>query len=121
MIRRPPRSTLFPYTTLFRSHFDMYSRKDTPRAVYRLSQNQRINTSSSLAEKFPKLKTLRVDLDNFDPAGLTRNGGMKCRFNLEHAKSVFYFYCPNGECVGGDFDLTEPLARAVAGRLKAVT
>src|SRR2546426_4475471 len=22
MIRRPPRSTLFPYTTLFRSHFD---------------------------------------------------------------------------------------------------
>src|SRR2546422_2976944 len=25
MIRRPPRSTLFPYTTLFRSHPDMVS------------------------------------------------------------------------------------------------
>src|SRR5438445_1429514 len=25
MIRRPPRSTLFPYTTLFRSHIDRYS------------------------------------------------------------------------------------------------
>src|SRR3989441_8948063 len=24
MIRRPPRSTLFPYTTLFRSLFDLY-------------------------------------------------------------------------------------------------
>src|SRR2546429_9809768 len=24
MIRRPPRSTLFPYTTLFRSHPDIY-------------------------------------------------------------------------------------------------
>src|SRR2546427_4728244 len=24
MIRRPPRSTLFPYTTLFRSHYDAY-------------------------------------------------------------------------------------------------
>src|SRR5688572_31880158 len=24
MIRRPPRSTLFPYTTLFRSYFDFY-------------------------------------------------------------------------------------------------
>src|SRR5437773_7444840 len=24
MIRRPPRSTLFPYTTLFRSHFDAF-------------------------------------------------------------------------------------------------
>src|SRR2546429_8910474 len=26
MIRRPPRSTLFPYTTLFRSHFVEYDR-----------------------------------------------------------------------------------------------
>src|SRR5437667_7524877 len=26
MIRRPPRSTLFPYTTLFRSHPDLYLR-----------------------------------------------------------------------------------------------
>src|SRR2546430_10919713 len=29
MIRRPPRSTLFPYTTLFRSHFG--HRLETPR------------------------------------------------------------------------------------------
>src|SRR5438046_2111241 len=25
MLRRPPRSTLFPYTTLFRSHLNLYS------------------------------------------------------------------------------------------------
>src|SRR2546421_8347708 len=32
MIRRPPRSTLFPYTTLFRSHFegDALPRLDAP-------------------------------------------------------------------------------------------
>src|SRR2546422_8534618 len=31
MIRRPPRSTLFPYTTLFRSHRDQYQlREDVP-------------------------------------------------------------------------------------------
>src|SRR2546430_10196079 len=34
MIRRPPRSTLFPYTTLFRSHLrvveDVVVRKDLP-------------------------------------------------------------------------------------------
>src|SRR2546429_6423260 len=49
MIRRPPRSTLFPYTTLFRSptqtgvippftidsKFDTINRKFTPRAVVR--------------------------------------------------------------------------------------
>src|SRR5205809_4163625 len=32
MIRRPPRSTLFPYTTLFRSGFSL----DTPFCHYRL-------------------------------------------------------------------------------------
>src|SRR3989442_2201727 len=31
MIRRPPRSTLFPYTTLFRSHDELHERDhDTP-------------------------------------------------------------------------------------------
>src|SRR3712207_9435905 len=29
MIRRPPRSTLFPYTTLFRSYFDSYKSSQT--------------------------------------------------------------------------------------------
>src|SRR5256885_6383233 len=31
MIRRPPRSTLFPYTTLFRSHFDAVADHPHPR------------------------------------------------------------------------------------------
>src|SRR2546430_7947111 len=31
MIRRPPRSTLFPYTTLFRSHVDVEGRLYRPR------------------------------------------------------------------------------------------
>src|SRR3712207_8410026 len=30
MIRRPPRSTLFPYTTLFRSHGDERERDERP-------------------------------------------------------------------------------------------
>src|SRR3712207_6988830 len=30
MIRRPPRSTLFPYTTLFRSPFDAFPFPNTP-------------------------------------------------------------------------------------------
>src|SRR2546422_3662472 len=30
MIRRPPRSTLFPYTTLFRSHVPCVSRRAAP-------------------------------------------------------------------------------------------
>src|SRR2546430_4718648 len=36
MIRRPPRSTLFPYTTLFRSHVDAFAieRHDVTNARY---------------------------------------------------------------------------------------
>src|SRR2546422_7877757 len=33
MIRRPPRSTLFPYTTLFRSHYD-HSPRDAQRRAF---------------------------------------------------------------------------------------
>src|SRR2546430_13304926 len=38
MIRRPPRSTLFPYTTLFRSHTLLFSKRWQKREsnVYRL-------------------------------------------------------------------------------------
>src|SRR3712207_7263536 len=33
MIRRPPRSTLFPYTTLFRSWLAVHGREGSPRAA----------------------------------------------------------------------------------------
>src|SRR5438445_1928354 len=33
MIRRPPRSTLFPYTTLFRSAYELYELKRYPEAA----------------------------------------------------------------------------------------
>src|SRR2546430_8465713 len=33
MIRRPPRSTLFPYTTLFRSHMLRLQEQDAPAAL----------------------------------------------------------------------------------------
>src|SRR2546425_8082605 len=41
MIRRPPRSTLFPYTTLFRSPGDAPSRKLERRATVRCDGDRR--------------------------------------------------------------------------------
>src|SRR3989442_13762996 len=35
MIRRPPRSTLFPYTTLFRSRFDRWRRETLAAQAHR--------------------------------------------------------------------------------------
>src|SRR2546422_1532626 len=47
MIRRPPRSTLFPYTTLFRSIFDL-QRPIRPLADQHSGLRGRIVTASSL-------------------------------------------------------------------------
>ena len=97
-----------------------YGRKLNPRIEYRLQRNERIKDSASLAEKFPKLKTLQINLDYFDATGTTRNGGMKYKVNLAHEKSLFCFNCMNGDCVGGDFDLTKELAEAIAAKRKKV-
>jgi hypothetical protein len=91
------------------------------RAQYRAEEHQRVTESISLAEKFRGLKSLTVDLMHFDTDGVKKTGEMKYRVNLEHAKSVFRFNCPNHECIRGDFDLSEELAKAVAGRRKIVT
>src|SRR6266567_4023969 len=100
--------------------FMIQPRKTNPRIEYRLLQSERIKSSASLAESFPKLKSLRVDLEYFDASGITRNGGMKYKANLEHAKSIFCFNCLNGECVGGDFDLSNQLSQAIVSKRKSV-
>ena len=93
-------------------------RKANPRAEYRLREIQRVNSSVSLAEKYPKLGTLTVNLFYFDGDGVTKTGEVRYKVNVQHAKSVFSFVCPNAECMGGDFDLSEAVAEAVAGRRK---
>lgn len=93
-------------------------RKSNPRQEYRLKQRERIEASPLLAKKFPRLKGLRVMLEFFDSAGSTKHGEMKCKLNLEHAKSALWFACPGAECIYGDFDLTEALSKAVADRSK---
>jgi len=101
--------------------FMMHARKTSPRVEYRLQQSQRVQDAASLAQTFPKLKSLKVDLEYFDATGQTRNGGMKYKANLENAKALFCFQCPSGECVKGDFDLSEELSRAISSRRKVVT
>jgi len=99
----------------------MHVPKRNPRQEYRLKQRERIEASPSIATEFPQLKTLKVDLEYFDAKGVTKNGEMKCKLNVEHAKTALWFACPGVECMGGDFDLTQALAQAVAGRKKIFT
>src|ERR1041385_6691086 len=96
----------------------MPARKTNPRAEYRSREIQRINQSASLAEKFPKLKTLKVDLSYYEPDGLTRTGELRYTVNVSHAKSAFSFVCQSGECLEGDFDLSDAVAAAVLKKQK---
>src|SRR5258705_2304587 len=53
MIRRPPRSTLFPYTTLFRSRVDnqagdfIFIEPDVPHEVFNLSDSEPVRLKTS--------------------------------------------------------------------------
>ena len=96
-------------------------KKSNPRREYRLQQRVRIEASPVIAKKFPRLKALRVMLEYFDATGITRNGGLKCKVNLEVARSALWYACPGVECGCGDFDLSEVLAEAVAARRKVAT
>ncbi len=87
----------------------------SPRKLYRLEESRRILASVSLATKFPRLKSLKVDLQYLNAEGL-RGSQIKYTVNLDNAKSAFCFECSNKECVRGDFDLSEILAKAITGR-----
>src|SRR5256886_8295571 len=54
MIRRPPRSTLFPYTTLFRSEFDLAKREH---------EKRRDEIKNRIDELHRKIASLRTDVD----------------------------------------------------------
>ena len=99
----------------------MYMPKRNPRQEYRLKQREQIEASPLMIKRFPRLKALKVTLEFFDSAGNTKQGEMKCKLNVEHAKSALWFGCPGVECLGGDFDLTGALAKAVAERRKVAS
>lgn len=99
----------------------MYQQRLGARAEYRQEESQRVKDSPSLATKFRKLKSLTVVLKYYNPEGLTKTSEIKYEVNIENAKSVFRFSCPNDECVRGDFDLTKELTDAVAAHRRTVS
>lgn len=85
-----------------------------PRAEHRQRENLRANSSATIAEKFPELKSLTADLEyrNSDAGG--PHSQIKYRVNIANARSVFLFDCPSSECIAGDFDLSHELTDACA-------
>src|SRR3712207_6865364 len=69
MIRRPPRSTLFPYTTLFRSDLGRAERDDRHPEVHRLEQRQperrpadRVQVDAAQIGRAPRLNSSHANI-----------------------------------------------------------
>src|SRR3712207_6866032 len=82
MIRRPPRSTLFPYTTLFRSA-DLFGSGAGPTETATATRTATVNTiRRSLAEQFEGLKAQIDQLDR-----------KSTRLNSSHANISYAVFC----------------------------
>src|SRR3712207_7361572 len=81
MIRRPPRSTLFPYTTLFRSMFDELPRRLDQDAVAALLERDRI---------VGRARVLSVHEDDMAQPLQDRKS---TRLNSSHAKTSYAVFC----------------------------
>src|SRR2546430_9066527 len=75
MIRRPPRSTLFPYTTLFRSASD---------ACACAARSRRLRARTGARDEFEGVR------DEFDADGIDRKS---TRLNSSHSQISYAVFC----------------------------
>ena len=66
MIRRPPRSTLFPYTTLFRSINDGYNLDALAMAIEGCSRTPHNQGKNDRGQKFMKWELILKDAEKVD-------------------------------------------------------
>src|SRR3712207_8563660 len=90
MIRRPPRSTLFPYTTLFRSSGGLPRFRGRQRRV----AVQRPRTARPDLSRHPALGWLQFRHLRADHGGRARNLDRKStRLNSSHANISYAVFC----------------------------
>src|SRR3712207_8013392 len=96
MIRRPPRSTLFPYTTLFRSHAKLEERyADKPAQVKQ--EVKRVFKKELFVANVRKMRKLVQRLDWSPPEGVWTAYGERdrksTRLNSSHANISYAVFC----------------------------
>src|SRR5258707_3701687 len=98
MIRRPPRSTLFPYTTLFRSRLTPIFCRRCRRVAQRL---ERLLDTQEVGGSSPPVPTIRLALSDSRRAGtrseehtseLQSRQYLVCRLLLEKKKQYLQYF-----------------------------
>src|SRR2546430_8604577 len=94
MIRRPPRSTLFPYTTLFRSEVEseVPTKKNWIRSTYKRKKNPKEEKSQSpsskrsvLQKRNPRKSKSKLETKNLDRKST--------RLNSSHSQISYAVFC----------------------------
>src|SRR3712207_7695197 len=92
MIRRPPRSTLFPYTTLFRSRFfKIFGRRRRRSAPLQTGQHPRIGRSVLAEEK--RIRQINRGQKQPDPENRSTGDRKSTRLNSSHANISYAVFC----------------------------
>src|SRR3712207_7457055 len=90
MIRRPPRSTLFPYTTLFRSR----ARRAGGRLRVHAHRPDRLRRRDHAASQRCALGELRAEGGRGESRGVGERGDRKStRLNSSHANISYAVFC----------------------------
>src|SRR3712207_7330393 len=101
MIRRPPRSTLFPYTTLFRSRrtYEDFAgfwphQQDNPFTAV-LDETQKYVASTTLREPLPWRNSTLLSGDAIDAVSelKQRSDRKSTRLNSSHANISYAVFC----------------------------
>src|SRR5256885_9700754 len=88
MIRRPPRSTLFPYTTLFRSPHSV-GQKGSPTWVAEAAPDARARTARMIAESDPA-RAVALLIEDLEAHQLDRKS---TRLNSSHLVISYAVFC----------------------------
>src|SRR2546430_8253134 len=91
MIRRPPRSTLFPYTTLFRSRADLERLRGAGAAGARSPEAAATGSCDSVAEEIydflmERLRAYYLERSEEHTSELQSQSNLVCRLLLEKKK-----------------------------------
>src|SRR5688572_32641684 len=84
MIRRPPRSTLFPYTTLFRSHQHFGGARVRSRSVDEAGQDHPRAERLAGIDPAPQIK---------DEVGVVGQDRKSTRLNSSHSQISYAVFC----------------------------
>src|SRR3712207_8244620 len=89
MIRRPPRSTLFPFTTLFRSEVEgLHRRRQLIKRIGKVRQRPHPSQDEDQAEEEPE------DVPHHSPGGSNASIDRKStRLNSSHANISYAVFC----------------------------